>query len=212
MGRENRNRVSRARILDVAEGLFAFKGYDAVTVREITKGARCNLAAVNYHFGNKRNLYLEVFRSRWLPRAGRIRRQVKEALRGQTSPSPRAAIRALAEAYIEGPLSDAEQQRHSQLMAREMVRPTEAFDLVVREVMGPLFRDLQELLSPAMKDHPSHEALMLRIHSILAMVIHFNFARVAVSRMSGREYDAAFKKQLVAHITEFSLRGLGIEE
>ncbi|MEJ2220434.1 MAG: TetR family transcriptional regulator, partial [Desulfobacterales bacterium] len=60
------NDHTRERILDEAESLFALKGYDAVSVREITGAANCNLAAVNYHFGNKRNLYLEVFRSRWL--------------------------------------------------------------------------------------------------------------------------------------------------
>ncbi len=212
MARENRKRFSKDRILDVAEELFALKGYDAVTVREITRRAGCNLAAVNYHFGNKRNLYLEVFRARWVPRAGRIRKQVRASLRGQVSPSPRAVIRALAGAFIEGPLSDAERERHSQLMAREMVRPTEAFDLVASEVMGPLFADLAELLAPAMGNDLSKEGLALKIQSVLGMVIHFNFARVAVTRMSGREYDAVFKKRLVAHITEFCLRGLGIDQ
>ena len=63
---------TRERILDEAEILFAGQGYHAVSVREITSAAQCNLAAVNYHFGNKHNLYLEVFRSRVIPRAERL--------------------------------------------------------------------------------------------------------------------------------------------
>jgi AcrR family transcriptional regulator len=40
-------------ILDAAERLFAAHGYDAVSVREITRDAEVNVAAVHYHFGSK---------------------------------------------------------------------------------------------------------------------------------------------------------------
>ncbi len=50
---------------------------------------------------------------------------------------------------------------------------------------------------------------MLNIMSIFAMVLHFNFARVAVSHITGRKYDPAFKAILVEHIMNFSLTGLG---
>ena len=40
-------------ILDAAERLFAARGYDAVSVREITREAGVNVAAVHYHFGSK---------------------------------------------------------------------------------------------------------------------------------------------------------------
>lgn len=40
-------------ILDAAEKLFAAHGYDAVSVREITRAAGVNVAAVHYHFGSK---------------------------------------------------------------------------------------------------------------------------------------------------------------
>ncbi len=44
------------------------------------------------------------------------------------------------------------------------------------------------------------------------MVLHFNFARVAITRITGRQYDPAFKAQLVEHIVEFSLKGIGAKE
>ncbi len=64
MQKEKLNRLTKDRILFVAEKLFAQKGYSRVSIREITREARCNLAAVNYHFGGKRKLYLEVFNNR----------------------------------------------------------------------------------------------------------------------------------------------------
>ena len=51
----------REKILDVAERLFAEKGYTETSIREITQRANCNLSAVNYYFHGKENLYIEVF-------------------------------------------------------------------------------------------------------------------------------------------------------
>lgn len=64
-----KNDDTKERLLDAALDLFAVHGYAEVSVRQITARAGTHLSAVNYHFGDKRNLYLEVFRSRWLPRA-----------------------------------------------------------------------------------------------------------------------------------------------
>ena len=59
---QNFNVAIRERLLDTAEILFAQRGFDGVTVREITRKAHCNQAAVNYYFRSKKNLYLELNR------------------------------------------------------------------------------------------------------------------------------------------------------
>src|SRR5262245_31070920 len=51
----------KSRILEVAIRLFAERGLDAVSVRDITGAARVNLGAVNYYFGSKEHLIREVF-------------------------------------------------------------------------------------------------------------------------------------------------------
>jgi AcrR family transcriptional regulator len=45
------------RLLAVGIDLFCSRGYDAVSVREITSRAKANLGAVTYHFGSKEALY-----------------------------------------------------------------------------------------------------------------------------------------------------------
>jgi AcrR family transcriptional regulator len=50
------------RLLDAAEKLFCEKGYDGTSIRDLTTEANCNIAAVNYYFGGKDNLYQEMFR------------------------------------------------------------------------------------------------------------------------------------------------------
>lgn len=47
-------------ILDVAERLFAEQGFEAISVREISKAAEINIAMVSYYFGSKEKLYEDV--------------------------------------------------------------------------------------------------------------------------------------------------------
>lgn len=47
---------SKRRLLDAAELLFAERGFEAVSVRDITQLAKANVAAINYHFGTRDGL------------------------------------------------------------------------------------------------------------------------------------------------------------
>lgn len=60
---ESAKRGGRARIMEAAIRLFAQRGLDAVSVRDITAAARVNLGAVNYHFGSKEQLIRELYES-----------------------------------------------------------------------------------------------------------------------------------------------------
>jgi AcrR family transcriptional regulator len=51
---------TKNKILDAAEHLFADKGFNGTSLREITSLAEVNLAAVNYHFGSKKELIKAV--------------------------------------------------------------------------------------------------------------------------------------------------------
>ena len=53
----NHSTDTRAQLLVVARDLFVRRGYDAVSVREITSRAKANLGAITYHFGSKKALY-----------------------------------------------------------------------------------------------------------------------------------------------------------
>ena len=58
---------TRERVLDTAERLFAERGIEAVSIRDITRVAGVNLAAINYHFGSKQELVAEIFNRRLAP-------------------------------------------------------------------------------------------------------------------------------------------------
>ncbi len=58
---------TKSRILDAAEELFMEHGFEATSLRLITTAANVNLAAANYHFGSKEELFQAVFTRRLDP-------------------------------------------------------------------------------------------------------------------------------------------------
>ncbi len=61
--------VTKGRLLEATENLIAEKGFDAVSVRDITGLAKANVAAVNYHFGSREGLLAAVLEHRMKPLA-----------------------------------------------------------------------------------------------------------------------------------------------
>jgi AcrR family transcriptional regulator len=61
-GRRELGERTRARILEVASELLAQRGEDAIRLRDITDAAQVNVAAVNYHFGSLKALYIAATR------------------------------------------------------------------------------------------------------------------------------------------------------
>jgi AcrR family transcriptional regulator len=57
---------TKIKILQVAHKLFAEKGKNGVAIREIAKEADVNVAAINYHFGNKDSLYGQTIKASML--------------------------------------------------------------------------------------------------------------------------------------------------
>ncbi len=51
---------SKQRLLEAAEQLFADRGFESVSVRDVTQAAGANVAAINYHFGSRDGLVATV--------------------------------------------------------------------------------------------------------------------------------------------------------
>ncbi|MDQ6620107.1 MAG: TetR family transcriptional regulator [Pseudomonadota bacterium] len=60
-------RATKERILDAGETLFMEQGFEATSLRVLTAAAGVNLAAVNYHFGSKEELFQAVLTRRLDP-------------------------------------------------------------------------------------------------------------------------------------------------
>lgn len=63
----NDSSSTAASLLDVGQRLFAERGYEASSLRDITRSAGANLGSVTYHFGSKEALYQAVLERALVP-------------------------------------------------------------------------------------------------------------------------------------------------
>ena len=115
---------TKDRLLDAAEVLFARKGYEAVSIREIAGDADVNIAAVNYHFQGKANLYREVLRRRLAPKREKLLAALAEVEAADVSqPRLEMLIRAFVGTHLRDALANPYGIHGLHLMSREMSEP-----------------------------------------------------------------------------------------
>lgn len=99
---------TRTKILNVAEKLFAERGYGATPLRAIIAEAGVNQAAIHYHFRNRESLFSAVVNRRLLPlEQERLRRFVEIEERWGAEPPP---IEKVVEAFVEPTLKLAQSE------------------------------------------------------------------------------------------------------
>jgi AcrR family transcriptional regulator len=91
--------VTKERILDAAESLFMEHGYEATSLRAITTAAGVNLAAVNYHFGTKEELFQAVLTRRLDP-MNQDRVELLNRLEAQAAPAQLPCEKILMALFI----------------------------------------------------------------------------------------------------------------
>src|SRR5438477_10169493 len=109
---------TRQRLLEAAGAIFAKKGFKATSVREIVQKAQANIAAVNYHFRSKEQLYVEAVRHAYESVAERV---PLPALPPEMP--PRERLRLFVRTMLER-LEQAEAGWHCDLVMREVSQPT----------------------------------------------------------------------------------------
>lgn len=195
---------TRTKLLDAAGQVFAESGFQAATVREICACAGVNIALVNYHFGDKLELYTEVLRHSVGASGNGI---IKKAI-GSKAP-PEEAFRELIHAMLLRVCRADRPGWHFRLMMHEFAQPTPAMASVIDETMRPVYDRFRELIGSMLDLTPDHDQVRLSTHSVIAQVVHYAHARHVVSRVWPElELNPERIAQIATHIADFSLAGL----
>jgi len=113
--------TTKDRLLDAAESLFAEKAFENVSVRELAAAAEVNVAAVNYHFQGKENLFREVVQRRFVGQRDKTLAAL-DGLLEETGGRPRVdqVIRILVRQHLDGALAGPGNASFMALMASHM--------------------------------------------------------------------------------------------
>lgn len=198
-------KTTRERIIQIAAGMFAERGFQQVTVRDICSRAGANLAAVNYHFRDKEGLYLEVFRYA----RSRAFEEYPLPPGGDGRTSPEVRLRGFVRTTLLRILDEGEDAYLAKLMAREFMEPTRALDMMLEETIRPTFHLLGSIVRDLLGEGASEQEVRLCCASVVGQCLHYFYARPVVERLFGLQgYSGEMKEALVEHIVSFSLRAL----
>jgi TetR/AcrR family transcriptional regulator, regulator of cefoperazone and chloramphenicol sensitivity len=194
---------TRSRLIEAAAAIFAVSGYQAATTRQICIRAGANAAAVNYHFGDKLGLYKAVLRSF----IGRQEAHVEE--RALAAMPPELALRSFIRAMFESLVGPDAADQYTRVMAHEIVEPTPGLAMVVDQIIKPRAHLLCNIVARLTANPARSLQVRLAAHSIMAQIVHYMHARPVIKLLWPRwRMSAAARRQIVEHVTNFSLAGL----
>ena len=202
---------TRARVLRAATELFAERGFHGTTIRDIAARAGANVASGHYHFGSKRDLYVEVLRACFAEVRAMLARGGAQPESAALDRMSRAELEALLEkrmALMLGNLLGPPPSHHGSLMLREMLDPSEALPIVVAEFVEPMVAETGAIvrrMAPGLDD----ERILWCVASTMGQGLFYRATLPATVRVFGlASFSPAYLRRLAAHIAEFSTGGI----
>jgi AcrR family transcriptional regulator len=190
-------------LLASAIEVFADKGFDAATVRDICGRAGANVAAVNYHFGGKDALYVAVLKEVFP-------KDEYDFVTDRAEPAPqrlRAFLASLArEIYERG--NGMVAQRWA-IFLREMAKPSSNLDFIVRRQVQPRADELRDIVADILgPDTPEH-VMAFSCSNIWALMLDHLLTQPILDRLSPqRPTVQGCMDEFMEHVVKFSLGGL----
>ena len=174
---------TKTKLLRSAAKLFARYGLDGVSTRDLAKRSGVNLCSINYYFGTKQKLYEAVLQDvvSYISDHFSVRKEIESA---ENMP-PREEIKYFIRRFYEFLCSDAVSEVQSELLVKELLKPTAAYDQLYLTVLEPLLKRLSGLVASELNLAPESRQAVLQTHILLGQVVMFRIHKTALLRRRG---------------------------
>ena len=196
---------TRQALLEASGAVFAEQGYRSTTVREICRRARANVAAINYHFGGKERLYLEVIRDAHTRATAKFPFDLEVGV----TDSPELRLRAFVRSFLFRIFDTGPTAWMGKLIAMEMVNPSVALEPLVQERVRPMAEQIGRLVTEILGKKATPRQVRLCGFSLVSQCVFYAHCRSVVERLyPEQKFDRNELEHLANHIVRFSLAGL----
>ncbi|QDU59712.1 HTH-type transcriptional repressor AcnR [Planctomycetes bacterium Pan216] len=200
---------TKARILEAAAKLFADKGFDSATVREICQEAGANLQAISYHFGDKASLYVEAVKYAHRLMHDPAGKQIP-TLPGEMAPE--AKLELMIRAFFQHMFENDPLRRPDwcqRLVLREFMNPTQACRDLVDEFIRPANEQFVGIIQEILPGVTDRQTQQLLVWSLVGQCTFFRMHRSVMGILVGEDVVATLDaKRLSDHVVKFTLAAL----
>jgi len=195
---------TREKLIDTALKMFAEQGYQSSTIQQIVDRAGTNIAAVNYHFGDKASFYGEVV-SHALRQS-----QSMEKANFEKNHTPEKQLRIFIKWFIHHVVGISEECSFLNLIQmQEMMNPSPLLDKVVEMFIRPNHMKLREVVSALLPKNATEDQIRHHCFSIIGQCMHYKFGRQVMTRLyTDIDFTEDYADALAEHITNVSLAGM----
>lgn len=206
------DRDTMAKVIAAAEILFAEKGHDKASLREITAQAGVNLAAVNYHFGSKEQLAAAVFEG-LSQRVNQRRLADLKAYLASLRSRQRPSVDRILEIFVEPYLGDGNQAQGvllARLILEHRLAPSDLTRRITRKHFDPMAKQFIAALSLASPKVDATDMFWRYLFMIGAVVLTVTDSGKdnRVARLSGGKADTSRSRDFRSALFRFLKGGI----
>jgi len=207
--RNRSGEITRQKIIEAAASVFAEKGVELASLREIMIAAGVNIAAVNYYFGNKAELLSEIIAERTADLNNQRVALLEAAKRRNNGPpSIEDWLHALIGPFIQVTLStDPGWRNYLRILNWLTITREDQYRQVVADTYAMLRHAFLEALAemlPALSD----EEISWRFHSVIAVLRSALADRERIAAVSQRAIDPRDLPRTMSMLVPFLAAGL----
>jgi AcrR family transcriptional regulator len=195
---------TRDRILRTAERLFAERGFNGVSVRELAAVAQVNIASIGYHFKSKEGLLSEVYRRHCEP-------MIEERLRGLKASSRlrgKAKVAAIIEAFIRPALQQVEVEDGETFIRLRAVLSGENSELLEKLVAENFDQSSTAFIDELCEclPHLSRTDVCWRFHFLLGAIYYTAAGPHRITAFSNGRCDPSDTDAVIKELVPFMTR------
>lgn len=197
----------RLRLLEAAAPVFAEHGFEGATLRDICAAAGANLAAVNYYFGGKLQLYVETI-NYWF---GQLLAKYPPNLGVEPGASAEERLFAFVRSYFLRLFGGGVPEMLSAIILREMSQPTPAVELVAQRTVKPMRDLLVSIVTELLGEGATDDDIFRGATSIIGQIMFHRICNPMIRKLFPKQkYKPADIEALALHVTNFALSGLAM--
>lgn len=196
---------TKQKIIRAATTLFAQEGLEGVSIRQISRKARVNLAAINYHFQSKEQLYMAIITEHFEKMRDYMARLECQEIRDE-----RAYIERFVKYYFE--LLFHRDKEMELIIGRELSVPSGRRDQLARDFFAPALQSLIKVIQRG-TNHGRFRKVDARLAalSLVGMCVFYANKRDMLSQMlKTNTFTDKFRHRVATHTAELFIQSIEV--